>query len=144
LIFILLALDLNRVLYLGTFLGSDSTKSPPSTRIDPFYLTQIQLYLLIESVLYKLDVPVYKKVSYPKQRSFLILYVFFLPGPLTRVFTRSDNSLPDFLPGRLPGFLPEIVPNSLPESLPETLPESYSDTYPIELTRPYPSAYPVG
>jgi hypothetical protein len=34
-------------------------------------LTRIQLYLLVESVLYKLDVPVYKKGSYPKQRSLL-------------------------------------------------------------------------
>jgi hypothetical protein len=59
LIFILLGLDLNRVLYLGILFGSNSFRSPPSTRIDPFYLTQIQLYLLVESVLYKLDVPVY-------------------------------------------------------------------------------------
>jgi hypothetical protein len=43
-----------------------------------------------------------------------------LPGLLTRVFTRSGNSLPDFLHGPLPGVLPEIVPDSLPESLPET------------------------
>jgi hypothetical protein len=36
LIFILLGLDLNWVLYLGIFLGSDSFRSPPSTWIDPF------------------------------------------------------------------------------------------------------------
>jgi hypothetical protein len=130
LIFILLGLDLNQVIYLRIPLGSDSFRSPPSTRIDHFYLTQIQLYLLVESVLYKLDVPMYKKVSYPKQRSLLILHIFVLPGLLTRFFTRSGNSLPDFLPGRLPGFLPEIVPNSLPESLPRTLPESYPSVLP--------------
>jgi hypothetical protein len=160
LIFILLGLDLNRVLYLGILLGSDSFRSPPSTWIDPFYLTRIQLYLLVELVLYKLDVPVYKKVSYPKQRSLLVLHVFVLPNLLTRVFTRSGNSLPYFLLGRLPRFLPKIVPDSLlellprtlPESLPKSylsvlpraLPESYLGTYPIGLTRPYPSAYPAG
>jgi hypothetical protein len=154
LIFILLGLDLNQVLYLGIFLGSDSFKSSPSTRIDPFYLTQIQLYLLVESVLYKHDVPMYKKVSLPKQRSLLVLYIFVLPGPLTWVFTRSGNSLHDFLPRRLPGVLLEIVPDSLPELLPKTLheslskscpsllpgafPESYTDMYPIVLTQPYP------
>jgi hypothetical protein len=97
----------------------------------------------------------YKKVSLPKQRSILVLYIFVLPGPLTRVFTRPGNSLPDFLLGRLPGVLLEIVPDSLPESLPETLheslskscpsllpgafPESYPDMYPIVLTQPYPT-----
>jgi hypothetical protein len=39
LIFILLCLDLNWVLYLGILLGSDSFRSPPSTRTDPLYLT---------------------------------------------------------------------------------------------------------
>jgi hypothetical protein len=66
LIFILPGLDLKWVLYLGILLRSNSFRSPPSTRVDPFYLTQIQLYLLIESILYKLDVPMYKKVSYLK------------------------------------------------------------------------------
>jgi hypothetical protein len=70
--------------------------------------------------LYKLDVPVYKKISSPKQRSLLALRVFVLPGLLIRILTRSGNS-PDFLPRRLPGFLPEIVLDSLPESLPGTL-----------------------
>jgi hypothetical protein len=101
--------------------------------------------------LYKLDVPVYKKVSYPKQRSLLVSHVFVLPGLLTRVFTRSGNSLPDFLPRCLPKFLLQIVPGSLPESspesypsvLPEALPESYPDMYLIGLTRPYPSTYPA-
>jgi hypothetical protein len=57
LIFILLSLDLYWVLYLGILLGSDSFRSPPSTRIDPFCWTRIQLFLLVESVLYILDVP---------------------------------------------------------------------------------------
>jgi hypothetical protein len=98
--------------------------------IDPSYLNRIQLYLLVESVLYKLDVPMYKKVSYPKQRSILVLHVFVLPDLLTRVLTRSGNSLPDILPGLLPGFLPEMVPDSLSESLPTTLPESLPEPYP--------------
>jgi hypothetical protein len=155
LIFILPDLDLNRVLYLGIFLGSDSFRSPPSTRIDHFYLTRIQLYLLIKSVLHKLDVPIYKKVSHPKQRSLLVLHVFILLGLLTRIFTRSGNSLPNFLSGRLPEFLSEIVPNFLPESIPGTLhesypnvlpaafPKSYPDTYPIGLTQSYPITYPA-
>jgi hypothetical protein len=83
LIYILLGLDFNRVLCLGILLGSDSFRFPPSTQIDPFYLTQIQFYLLVGSVLYKLDVPVYKKISYSKQRSLLVLHVFVLPGLLT-------------------------------------------------------------
>jgi hypothetical protein len=82
LIFILLGLDLNRVLYLGILLGSDSFRSPP-TQIDTFYLTRIQLYLLVESVLYKLDVLVYKKVPYLKQRSLIVLHVLVLPDLLT-------------------------------------------------------------
>jgi hypothetical protein len=129
LIFIPLGLDLNRVLCLGIFIVLDSFRSLPSTRIDPSYLTRIQLCLLVESVLYKLDVPVYKKVSYPKQRSPLVLNVFVLPDLLTRVLTRPGNSLPNFLPGCLPGFLPEIVPDYLPESLPETPPESLPEPY---------------
>jgi hypothetical protein len=87
-------------------------------------LTQIQVYLLVESILYKLDVPVYKKVSYLKQRILLVSHIFILPGLLTHVFIRSGNPLLDFLPGRLPKFLPEIVPDRLPESLPGILPES--------------------
>jgi hypothetical protein len=75
----------------------------------------------------------YKKVSYPKQRSLLVLHVFVLHGLLTRVLTRSDNSLPDFFPGCLFGFLPEIVPDSLPKSLlgflPEIVPDSLPDAY---------------
>jgi hypothetical protein len=71
----------------------------------------------------------YKNVSYPKQRSLLVLYIFVLPSLLTRVFSRSGNSLPDFLPGRLPGFLPEIVPDSLPESLSGTLPECVTRSF---------------
>jgi hypothetical protein len=112
LIFILLGLDLNRLLCLEILLGSDSFRSPPSTRIDPFYLTRIHLYLLVGSVLYKLDVPMYKKVPYPKWRSLLVLHVFVLPSVLTRVITRSGNSLPDFLPKRLPRFLLDIVMES--------------------------------
>jgi hypothetical protein len=60
-----------------------SFRSPPSTQVDPFYLTQIQLYLLVESVLYKFDVPMYKNVSYPKQRNLHVLHVFVLPDLLT-------------------------------------------------------------
>jgi hypothetical protein len=89
LIFTQLSLDLNWVLYLRIFLGSDSFRSPPSTRIDPSYLTRIQVYLLVESVLYKLDVPVYKKVSYPKQRCHFVLHIFVLPRLLTWVLTRT-------------------------------------------------------
>jgi hypothetical protein len=83
LIFILLGLDLNQVLHLGILLGSNSFRFPHSTQIDPFYLTRIQLYLFIGSVLYKLVVPVYKKVPYLKQRNLLILHVFVFPGILT-------------------------------------------------------------
>jgi hypothetical protein len=142
LIFILLGLDFNRVLYLGIFLVSDSFRSPPSTRIDPFYLTQIQLYLLVKLVLYKLDMPMYKKVSYSKQRSLLVLHIFVLLGILTRVFPLSGNSLPNFLPGRLPGFLPEIVPDFLLESLTGTLPESLPESYPSVLPGAFPKSYP--
>jgi hypothetical protein len=67
----------------------------------------------------------YRKVYYPKKSSLLILHVFVLPDRLTRVFTRSSNSLPDFLPR----FLPEIVPDFLPESLPGTLPSHYSSRH---------------
>jgi hypothetical protein len=126
LIFILLGLDLNRVFYLGIFLVSDSFRSPLSTRIDPSYLTRIQLYLLVESVSYKQDVLVYTMVSYPKQRTPLALHIFVLPDLLTR----SGNSLLDFLPERLP----EIVPDSLPELLPGTSPEL--------LPKPYPELFP--
>jgi hypothetical protein len=133
LIFILLGLDLNWVLYLGIFLGSDSFRSYPSTQVDPFYLTRIQLYLLVESILYKLDAPVYKKVSYPKERRPLVLHIFVLPGLLTRVFTRLGNFLPDFWPEHLPGFLSKIVPDSLPELVPGTLLESLPESYPSVL-----------
>jgi hypothetical protein len=81
LIFILLSLDLNWDIYLGILFGSDSFRPPPSTRIDPFYLTRIQLYFPVESVLYEHDVPMYKKVSYPKQSSLLILHIFCLVWP---------------------------------------------------------------
>jgi hypothetical protein len=83
LIYILLGLDLNRVLCLGILLGSDSLRFPPSTQIDPFYLTWIQLYLLVASVSQKLDVPVYKMITYSKQKSLLVLHVFVLPNLLT-------------------------------------------------------------
>jgi hypothetical protein len=152
LIFILLDLDLNWVLHLGIFLGSNSFRSPPSTQSDPSYSTQIQLHLLAESVLYKLDVLMYKKVSYPNQRSFLVLHVFVLPGLLTQVLTRSGNSLPGFLPKIVPDSLPKSLPETLPESLlksylsmlPRVSPESYLNTYSIGSTRPYPSTYLTG
>jgi hypothetical protein len=102
--------------------------------------------------MYRLDVPVYKKVSYPKQRSLLVLHIFILPGLLTQVFTRSGNSLPEFLPEIVPDSLPESLPRTLLESIPKSYPsvlpralfESYLDTYPIGLTQPYPSAYQAG
>jgi hypothetical protein len=97
-----------------------------------------------------------KKIFYLKQKSLIILHVFVLSGLFIRVFIRSGNSLPNFLPGRLLGFLPKIVPDFLPESLskilpelylsvlPRALPESYPDTYLIGLAQPYPSAYSTG
>jgi hypothetical protein len=128
LIFILLGLDLNRVLYHGISLGSDSFRSPPSTRIDPSYLTWIKLYLFVDSVLHKLEVPCTK--MFLTRRKEVSLSCTFL----TRFLTRSGNFLPDFLPGRLPRFLPETVSNSLPKSLPrtllESLPESYQELFP--------------
>jgi hypothetical protein len=142
LIFIILGLDSNRVIYLGIFLGLDSFRSPPSTWIDPFYLTQIQLHLLVESVLYKVDVAVYKR-SLTRSKEASLSCMFCPARPPYQSFTRSDNSLPDFLPGHSPGFLLEIVPDYLPELLPGTFPESYPDTYPIRLTWPYPSSYPA-
>jgi hypothetical protein len=92
-------------------------------------LTQIQLHLIVESVLYKLDVPKYKKVSYPKQRNLLVLHIFVMSGLLNPSFTWPGNSLPDFLPGHSPGFLHEIVPNSLPESLLGTLLEHVTQIF---------------
>jgi hypothetical protein len=147
LIFILLGLDLNRVLYLGILLSSDPFRSPPSTQTYPLYLTQIQLYLLVESVLYKLDVPMYKKVSYLKQRSLLVSHVFVLPGLLTQVFTLSGNSLPNFLPERLPKFLPNIVPNFLTQVATQNLtrvatrvvPERVTQSFTRVLTRHVPN-----
>jgi hypothetical protein len=82
-------------------------------------------------VLYKLHVLMYKKVSYPKQKSLLALHIFVLLGHLTQVFTLSGNSLPNFFPRRLPGFLPESLPESYPSVLPGALPESNLDMYPI-------------
>jgi hypothetical protein len=81
LIFILVGLDLNQVIYLGILLGLDSSRSPPSTQIDPFYLTPIQLYLLVESVLYKLDVPMYKKGLLPEAKKSPGLACFCLARP---------------------------------------------------------------
>jgi hypothetical protein len=120
----------------------DSFRSPPSTRIDPFYLTQIQLYLFVELVLYKLDVPVYKKVYYLKQRSLLVLHIFVLPGLLTRVYTQSSNFLPDFLLGLLPGFLLGSVPDSLPESYPKPYPSRYPECVTRNITRVLPRHVP--
>jgi hypothetical protein len=68
------------------------------------------------------------------------------PASLPEFFSRSGNSLPDFLPGHLPGFLPKIVPDSLPESLPgtllEPLPESYPSVLPGALLESLPELYP--
>jgi hypothetical protein len=144
LIFILLGLDLNWVLYLGILLVSDSFRSRPSTRIDPSYLTWIQLYVLVELVSYKLDVPVYKKVSYRKQRSPLALHVFVLPSLLTWFLTRT---LTRTLTRDCAWFLTRVATQNLTRvatrPVPGAFPESYPDTYPIGLTRPYPSAYPA-
>jgi hypothetical protein len=144
LIFTQLSLDLNQVLYLRIFLGSDSFRSPPSTRIDPSYLTWIQVYLLVESVLYKLDVPIYKKVSYLKQRSLFVLHIFVLLGLLTRVLTRT---LTWILTRDYAWFLTRVATQNLTRDatrvIPKAFRESYQDTYPIGLTRPYPSAYPI-
>jgi hypothetical protein len=57
-------------------------------------------------------------------------------------FTRSGNSLPDFLSRRSLGFLPEIVPDSLPKSLPDTLPESLPESYPSVLPGFLPKIVP--
>jgi hypothetical protein len=163
LIFILLSLDLHRVLYIGILLGSDSFRSLPSPQIDPFYLIRIQLYLLVESVLYKLVVPVYKKVSYPKQRSLLVLHVFILPDLLTRVFTRLVNSLlisyldfyprlcPISYPSRFPNLyrvatwvIPEHVTRSFTRVLPGHVPNRVNPTLPERLpgqVKSYPIAY---
>jgi hypothetical protein len=88
LIFVLLGLDLNRFLCLGILLGSDTFGFSPSTQLDPFYLTRIQLCPLVGSVLYKLDVTMYKKVPYPKHRSLLVLHIFVLPDLLTQTLTQ--------------------------------------------------------
>jgi hypothetical protein len=150
LIFILLGLDLNWALYLGIFLVSDSFRSPPSTRIDPSYLTRIQLYLLVESGSYKLDIPMYKKVSYRKQRSPLALHIFVLPCLLTRVLTRfliqtlTRILTRDCYLSRTWNFsrvLPRHIPNWVNPALPEHLSgqvKSYPIVYPT-----LPEAYPV-
>jgi hypothetical protein len=149
LIFSLLGLDLNQVLYLGILLGSDSFRSPPSTWIDPFYLTQIQLYQFIESVLYKLDVPVYKKVSYPKQRSILVLHIFVLPDHLTRVLpSRVTPYLISYLDA-YPDFYPRLCsipylshyPEPYPSHYPSRTQACYPDFHPRLCPIPYPSGY---
>jgi hypothetical protein len=141
--FILLGLGLNRILDLGIFLGADSFRSPLLTRTNPSYLTRIQLYLHAVLVLYKHDAPVYKKVSYLKKRSLLVLHIFVLPDLLTRVLTQLGNSLLDFLPKRLPGFLTQVTTRNLTRAIPGAFPKSYPYTYQIGLTQPYPSAYPT-
>jgi hypothetical protein len=138
LIFILLGLDLNHVLYLETLLGSDSFRSPPSTRIDPFYLTWIQFISLLNwSCINLMFLCTKRSLTQSKEVS------------LSYTFLSYPASLPEFLPGCLPGFLPEIVIDSLPESLPESylsvLPESYPRLcpipYPSRYLEPYPSSY---
>jgi hypothetical protein len=116
-------LDLLRQLGLTLLFDSDSTSS------------------LVESVLYKLIAPVYKKVSYRTKKSPCLAH--FCPArPPDPSFTQSGNSLPDFLPGSSPGFLPEIVPNSLLESLPSTLPKLLPESYPSVLPRFLPEIVP--
>jgi hypothetical protein len=138
LIIILLGLDLNRVLYLGILLGSNSFRPPPSTWTDPLYLTQIQLYLRVESILYKLDVPVHKKVSYPKQKSLLISHVSVLPSFHTRVFTRSGNSLPISYLDAYPDFDPRLCPIPYPSRYPEP----FLSHHPSHTLACYPELYP--
>jgi hypothetical protein len=152
LIFILPSLDLHRVIYLEILLGSDSFRSPSSTRI--------QLYPLLNRSCINLMF-LYTKRSLTRSKEVFLSCTFLsCPTSLPKFFNWSSNSLLDFLPRRLPGFLPEIVSDSLPESLPVTLlellpesypsvllgalPESYPDMYPIGLIQPYPSAYPTG
>jgi hypothetical protein len=135
LIFILLSLDLNQVLYLGILIGSDSFRSHYSTRIDPFNLTRIQLYLLVESVLYKLDVPMYQNVSYLKPRSLIVLHVFVLPDLLTRVFTQSGNSYPISYSDAYPDFYPRLCPIPYPSR--------HLEPYPSRTRACYPELYPI-
>jgi hypothetical protein len=123
LIFIPLSLDLNRVRYLGIFLVSDSFRSPPSTRIDPSYLTKIKLYLLVESVSYKLDVPVYKR-SLTRSKEV----------PLRCMFLSCPAPLPESLPGRVTPY-PISYPNAYPGSYPRLCPIPYLSRYPV----PHPS-----
>jgi hypothetical protein len=150
LIFILLGLDLNWVLYLGIFLGLDSFRSPPSTWIDPFSLTWIQLHLLVESVLYKLDGPIYKKVSYPKQRSLLVLHVFVLPSLLTRVLPGRVTPYSISYPDAHLDFYLRLCPIPYPSRYlshnwacyPDFYPRSCSIPYPNHYLEPYLSRYP--
>jgi hypothetical protein len=108
------------------------------------------------------------KVLICKAKKSPCLLHFCLARPPDPSFTRSSNSLLDFLPGRLPKYLPEIVPDSLPESypsvfprflpeielnslldslsgtLPESVPESYPSVLPGALPESYPDTYPIG
>jgi hypothetical protein len=136
LIFILLGLDLNWVLYLGILL--------PRTALD--LLLQLGLTLFIwlrfnfisylnQSCINLMFLCTKRSLTWSKEVS--LSRTFFLLGLLTQVFTR---------------IFPEIVPDTLSESPPElypsvllgALPESYPDTYPIGLTQPYSSAYLAG
>jgi hypothetical protein len=160
LIFFLLGLDLNQVLYLGILLGIDPLDLLHQLGLTLFIWLGFNFISLLNQSCINLMFPCTKRSLTRSKEGSSSCTFFVLPDHLTRVFTRSGNSLPDFLPGHIPGFFPEIVPDSLPESLPETLfellpesypsvlpgalPESYPNTYPIRLTRPYPSIYTAG
>jgi hypothetical protein len=60
----------------------------------------------------------YKKVSYPKQRSPLAMHIFVLPGPLPESLLRR------------------VTPYLISDR------GAYSDSYPRLCTIPYPSRYP--
>jgi hypothetical protein len=106
----------------------------------------LQLYLLVELVLYKLDVPVYKKVSYPKQRSLLVLHVFILPCHLTRVLPGRVTSYPISYPRRLPRFYPRLCPIPYSSLYPEPYPSHtrvrYLNFYLRLCPIPYLNLYP--
>jgi hypothetical protein len=97
----------------------------------------------------------YKNVSYPKQRSLLVLHFFVLPGLLTRVFTRSGNSLPDFFSDAYPDSYLRLCPIPYPTHYQEPNPthypsrtracytELYLSRYLSRTRACYPELYPI-
>jgi hypothetical protein len=115
LIFILLGLDLNRVLYVGIFLGSNSFNSPPSTRIDLFIWLRINFISLLNRSCINMMFPCIKRsLTQTKEVS------------LSCMFLSCSAPLPEFLPSRVTPY-----------------PISYLDAYPDFYLRlcliPYPS-----